>query len=98
MTVFLEIWYVGIKRRGQFIKFDMFSNLLIVFELFIENRKLGGHLGFCPKTERSTPNSVENFLELKKYVITISKMYGLLWIKFIPPSRLVLLHYTGNKP
>ena len=50
----------------------------------MENRKLGGHLGFCPKTERFTPNSGENFSELKKDSITIPRMYGLLWIKFIP--------------
>ena len=62
--------------------------------------KFGGHLGFCPKTERSTPNSVENFLELKKYVITISKMYGLFWFKFIPglpyfwPSLTALLGFV----
>ena len=50
----------------------------------MENRKLGGHLGFLPIKRGSTPNLVENFFELKKDDITIPKMYGLLWIKFIP--------------
>ena len=93
MTVFLEIRYAGVKRRGQFIKPYMFPNLIVVFELFMENRKLGGHLGFLPIKGGSTPNLVENFFELKKDDITIPKMYGLLWIKFIPASRLALLHY-----
>ena len=33
--------------------------------------------------------------ELNKYDITISKMYGLLTIKFIPASTLDLLHYMA---
>ena len=61
----------------------------------MENRKLGGHLGFLPMKGGCTPNLVENFFELKKDDITIPKMYDLLWIKFIPASRLALRHYKG---
>ena len=70
----------------------MILEILIVFKIYKKNRKLGGHLGFLPIKGGSTPNLVENFFELKKDDITIPKMYGLLWIKFIPGSRLVLLH------
>ena len=70
----------------------------------MENRKLGGHLGFLPIKGGSTPNLVENFFELKKDDITIPKMYGLLWIKFIPglPSLWVRLtalsvHYKRRR-
>ena len=66
--------------------------MLIVFELSIEDRKVGSYLGFLPIKGGCTPNLVENFVELKEYDMMILKMYGLLWIKFIPPSRLVLLH------
>ena len=41
----------------------------------MENRKLGGHLGFLPIKRGFTPNLVENFFELKKDDITIQKMY-----------------------
>ena len=60
----------------------------------MEDRKLGGHLGFLPIKGGCTPKLVENFFELKQDDITIPKMYGLLWIKFIPGSRLALLHYN----